>query len=314
VTWWRQGIQSRAFAYSAAAGMTFIAAVVPLMFEFYGIHTLFFAPYFPSILFATLLGGAGPGIFALVLGIVLEWWVFLLPASYGFVAPNLGQMLQLALYAVAASFVIWIAEDYRRLLALSRDGEARRHLYLGELQHRIRNMMAVVQSIVSQALRGNKDAVERINGRINALVATNDLLTRSEDQTADLKNIVVAELEPHGAARISLQGDTHPLPSSIAVAFALVIHELATNAVKHGALSQAQGRVDIAWRIEGDRRLVLEWAESGGPPVTAPAHQGLGTPLIARLVSSLGGEITNDFRPSGLACRIAFEIPGTRGH
>ncbi len=293
--------------------MSVVATAVPLTFGLFGVHTLFFTPYFPAILFATLLGGVGPGVVALVLGIGFEWWAFLLPSSFGFAAPNLGQMLHLALYVIAASFVIWIAEDYRRLLAVSRGEEARRHLYLGELQHRIRNMMAVVQSIVSQALRGNKDAIERINGRIAALVATNDLLTRSEEQTADLKDIVLAELEPHGSTRISLQGDTHSLPSNLAVAFALVIHELATNAVKHGALSQTQGKVVVTWRIERDRRLVLEWVESGGPPVTAPVHQGLGTPLIARLVSSLDGEITNDFRPSGLACRIAFDIPKPRG-
>jgi two-component sensor histidine kinase len=294
--------------------MSAVATAIPLTFGLFGVHTLIFAPYFPAILFATLLGGVGPGVLALVLGIVLEWWAFFLPSSFGFAAPNLGQMLHLALYAVAASFVIWIAEDYRRLLATSRGEEARRHLYLGELQHRIRNMMAVVQAIVSQALRGNKDAIDRINGRITALVATNDLLTRSEEQTADLKDIVLAELEPHGSARVSLQGDAHPLPSNLAVAFALVIHELATNAVKHGALSQAQGRVVVTWRIERDRRLVLEWDESGGPLVTTPVHEGLGMPLIARLVSSLNGDITNDFRPSGLACRLAFDIPETRGH
>src|SRR3989304_8425445 len=117
MSWWRQGIQSRPFAYSAAAAVSIAPTAVPLTFGLFGVHTLFFAPYFPAILFATLLGGAGPGIFALVLGISLERWGFLLPGYFGFAAPDLGQMLHLALYAVAASFAIWIAEGYRGVVA-----------------------------------------------------------------------------------------------------------------------------------------------------------------------------------------------------
>jgi hypothetical protein len=118
----------------------------------------------------------------------------------------------------------------------------------------------------------------------------------------------IEQLEP------SSYGSTEPtvlesrdLPSRLAVAFALVIHELATNAAKYGALSQEQGRVHIAWQIHGDR-LELKWIETGGPVIKAPSRHGLGTGLITGLVSSLAGEIVKDFQPSGLTCRIVFDL------
>jgi two-component sensor histidine kinase len=305
---WRQGIRPGSpIAYGCALAVTILAAVVPFTFEWLGTHSVFFAPYFPAVLFATLVGGVGPGVLALALGIVLEWWVFLVPGSFGFRTPDLEESFQLIFYSAAGFFVIWIAEEYRRLLRRSEEEESKRRLYLGELQHRVRNMMTIVQSIVRQSLHGNGEAIETVNGRIVALLATNELLTRSEEQTADVKDILLAELIPYGSSRIILQGESRELPSRLAVAFALVIHELATNAVKYGALSQEQGQVHIAWLIQGDR-FTLEWIETGGPVVKGPTRQGLGTPLITRLVSGLTGEIVNDFRPSGLICRIAFDL------
>jgi len=305
---WRQGIRPGSpLAYGCALAVTVLAAVVPFTFEWLGTHSVFFAPYFPAVLFATLVGGVGPGVLALALGIVLEWWVFLVPGSFGFRTPDLEESFQLIFYAAAGFFVIWIAEEYRRLLRRSEEEESKRRLYLGELQHRVRNMMTIVQSIVRQSLHGNGEAIETVNGRIVALLATNELLTRSEEQTADVKDILLAELTPYGSSRIILQGESRELPSRLAVAFALVIHELATNAVKYGALSQEQGQVHIAWLIQGDR-FTLEWIETGGPVVKAPTRQGLGTPLITRLVSGLTGEIVNDFQPCGLNCRIAFDL------
>jgi two-component sensor histidine kinase len=305
---WRQRIRSGSpAAYGCAVAVTVVAAVVPFTFEWLGTHSLFLGPYFPAVLFATLVGGVGPGAFALALGIVLEGWDFLVPGSFGFRTPDLEESFQVIFYAVAGSLVIWIAEQYRRLLRHSEEEESKRRLYLSELQHRVRNMMTIVQSIVRQSLQGNGQAIETVNGRIVALLATNELLTRSEEQTADLKEIILAELAPYGSSRVILKGESREILSRPAVAFALITHELATNAVKYGALSQEHGRVHIAWQIQGDR-LALEWIETGGPAVKPPTRQGLGTPLITRLVSSLAGEIVKDFQPSGLTCRITFDL------
>jgi two-component sensor histidine kinase len=305
---WLQGIRSGSpAAYGCAVAVTVLAAVVPFTFEWFGTHSVFLGPYFPAVLFATLIGGVGPGVLALGLGIVLEGWVFLVPGSFGFRTPDLEESFQVIFYAAAGSLVIRIAEEYRRLLRRSEDEESKRRLYLSELQHRVRNMMTIVQSIVRQSLHGNGEAIETVNGRIVALMATNDLLTRSEEQTADLEDILLAELTPYGSSRIILKGKSRELPSRLAVTFALIIHELATNAVKYGALSQEQGRVHIAWQIQDDR-LTLEWIETGGPAIKAPSRRGLGTRLIDGLVSSLAGEIVKDFQPSGLTCWIIFDL------
>jgi two-component sensor histidine kinase len=173
-------------------------------------------------------------------------------------------------------------------VALRRKSEARRALLLGELQHRTKNMLAVIQSIVGNTLRRTTDlesARGAIVGRLHALGRAQDFVTLESTCGVPLRKLIEAELAPF-AARARLQGVPVVVSGTFAQTFALIVHELATNATKHGALSSENGRVLISWKIdEGppEPRLDFSWVERGGPPAVAPQASGFGTHVIALL-------------------------------
>jgi two-component system CheB/CheR fusion protein len=184
-----------------------------------------------------------------------------------------------------------------------------------ELAHRINNTLAVVQAIINQTARATADPaafVTAVNARIAAMAAANRSLLTSEWDGADLENLVRQELTMQGAAetRLSFSGPRTALPPRDVVAFALVIHELATNAVKFGALSDVSGIVELDWSVaaNGEGRDVLSfvWRESGGPPVTPPSHKGFGSLLLERGIDDC--RVERDFAPDGLICRIALPL------
>ena len=186
------------------------------------------------------------------------------------------------------------------------------NLLLEELDHRIRNLLAVVQAVARQTGvdAGNvKDFVEAFCGRLGGLASAHITLMQSRWQTAGLEEIARASLEPHfdnGHLRLDLP-DTRLKPA-IAVAMALILHELATNAVKYGALSSAEGEVMVgAERVTG-QHLVLVWRENGGPPVASPDRAGFGTRLLETMLAQHGGAVEFDWRRSGLICRLHVPI------
>jgi two-component sensor histidine kinase len=136
-------------------------------------------------------------------------------------------------------------------------------------------------------------------------------LTKSSWETASLRDVLFAELEPFRegkSERFTIKGKDVQLASQMVLALGLVFHELVTNAVKHGALSLSDGRVEIGWKNEGDR-LHLHWIESGGPPVQKPTRRGLGTRVIeSGLMSQFGGKARIDFDPSGVQCFIDLPV------
>jgi two-component sensor histidine kinase len=206
-----------------------------------------------------------------------------------------------------------------------RKAEKRQRLLTNELNHRVKNTLATVQSIVAQTLRGTvvgEDARGAVEGRLLALSRSHDLLTRESWESAGLRDVAAQALEPYGApggqpTRVAVQGPDLRLQPKAAVALGMALHELATNAAKHGALSNGAGRVDLSWRItpsaSGDR-LRLEWLERGGPPVQPPSRKGFGSRLLERgLAHELDGEVRLDHEPSGVLCRIDIPVPAGRG-
>ena len=194
--------------------------------------------------------------------------------------------------------------------------EERRKLLVSELNHRVKNTLAIVQSIAHQTFRGPDipEAVrESFEGRLEALASTHDLLTQAHWESADLKDLVHQSLVACGVAgRASVDGPRLRLGSSTAVTFAMVLHELCTNAIKYGALSVDGGRVSIGWTIvaDGERRFHFTWQESGGPPVRAPERRGFGSRLIERaLAGDLKGEVELDFCADGVRFRIDAPEP-----
>jgi len=189
--------------------------------------------------------------------------------------------------------------------------EERMRLVIHELNHRVKNTLATVQAIASQTLRNADLGVRQsFDARLIALSSAHDVLTREAWQGADLCDVVAGALAPHGwpeSGRFQVSGPPVRLQPQAAVALAMGLHELATNALKYGALLAKEGEVDIRWGIGGNDtlRFRLTWTERGGPVVAPPTHRGFGTKLVERsLAQDLGGTARIAFAPEGVTCEV----------
>jgi two-component sensor histidine kinase len=193
-----------------------------------------------------------------------------------------------------------------------RRAEEHQRLLVNELNHRVKNTLAIVQGIARQSFRGPDSPHpqrEAFEGRLAALSAAHNLLTRESWEAAPIGQIVEDALAPHGRERVRSGGPELRLPPKTAVSLALAMHELGTNAAKYGALSVADGEVSVSWAVTGDR-LTLVWEEKGGPAVTSPAARGFGTRMIERaLAAEFGGEARILFEPGGVVCRLEARLP-----
>lgn len=203
-----------------------------------------------------------------------------------------------------------------RVLATSRDvtserlAESQRQLLVNELNHRVKNTLATVQSIANQSLRnaGVEPSVrDALEGRLMAIAATHNVLTDQNWSAASLRQIVDGSVTPYRAhpAQLTITGEDLKVSPKPAVVMALAFHELAINALKYGALSVPAGHVDIRWSVEPDDQLRIEWTERGGPTAHPPERRGFGTRIIEQaLPNELGGAVAVDYRPEGLRCSI----------
>jgi two-component sensor histidine kinase/DNA-binding response OmpR family regulator len=190
-----------------------------------------------------------------------------------------------------------------------KEAEERQSLLAREVDHRARNALAVIQSIIRLTRANNvEDYVAAIEGRIKALARAHTLLSDSRWNGADLTTLVAEELAPYRTGdKIVMQGPDISLQPSTAQGLALALHELATNAAKHGALSSEHGKVTLTWELQ-PQALVLNWIESGGPEIASPSARSFGLRVIrASIEQQLDGEAAFDWNPSGLRC--SFAIP-----
>ena len=196
--------------------------------------------------------------------------------------------------------------------------EKRQRMLVAELSHRFKNALTVVQSVVAEALRlaGIDGEVQRtIADRLRALARTHDLLVTSETGSIELGALARDQLAPHltEAGRVRLEGPPVQLARDLAMSFGLLLHELGTNAAKHGALSKPSGRIAVAWEVieaEHGKRVRLVWTEHGGPAVRPPTKSGFGTVLIEHGLPD--AQVKRDFRREGLVCTI--ELPLRAGN
>ncbi|WP_245459130.1 MULTISPECIES: sensor histidine kinase [unclassified Mesorhizobium] len=197
-------------------------------------------------------------------------------------------------------------------------GEEQRQLLVKELNHRVKNTLAVVQAIAGQTIRNATSLAQAgaaLSSRLISLAKAHDLLTRENWSGADLQTLIAASIEPHAPlARFDLCGEEVWLAANIALSLALALHELTTNAIKYGALSNSTGSISISWKVvegETSRFLELDWHEKGGPPV-ARGKRGFGTELLHRIFEYEGGDgVTLNYEQSGLHC--AFRVSLDRG-
>jgi PAS domain S-box-containing protein len=206
------------------------------------------------------------------------------------------------------------APEQRRVAVLFRDiteqkrVEERARLLVAEMDHRAKNLLAVMASMVRLTRAETaKEYREDLLGRIQALANSQRLLAEGSWRGADLARIVADEMAPYrSAARVKWSGPAVTLTAEAVQPLAMALHELATNAAKYGALSSPVGRVEIDWSRRDDGRLGLCWREIGGPPVVAPpARQGIGTSVVTMSIrDQLRGEVTFDWRRDGLVCEM----------
>ena len=193
----------------------------------------------------------------------------------------------------------------------------RQKLMIDELNHRVKNTLATVQSIAIQTARSNTDPAsfaETFQSRIMSLSHTHNLLTQSHWEGADLRAILQHETEAYGPARISLVGPPVSLEPPVVLSLGMIFHELATNAAKYGALHTPDGRVLIDWALADQRarKLRLTWREIGGPKVTVPDRKGFGSRLIERNIRhDLAGEIDLVYAPDGLIAELTIPLDRT---
>jgi len=188
--------------------------------------------------------------------------------------------------------------------------EERQLLLAREVDHRAKNMLAVVVSILRLTrAQTTPEFIAAVEGRIQALAATHNLLSASRWEGANLRQIVDEELAPYKTdqePRATAEGPSALLLPSTAQAVALALHELATNAAKYGALSTAAGRLRLHWWI-GKEALELEWTETGGPPTAPPSSHGFGLTIVrSSIESQFRGGVSYDWRPEGLSCRLSI--------
>lgn len=190
----------------------------------------------------------------------------------------------------------------------ARAAEQRQKLLIDELNHRVKNTLATVQSLIRHSLREAGVAVEVeqvLTERLLALSAAHDVLTRENWSGARLADVARAALDPYlPTGRIVVSGPNMRIAPNVAVALSMALHELCTNAVKHGALSNDLGTVRLNWS-QGDGGVLLEWRETGGPPAAAPERIGFGSRLLGRaLAAELGRPAELIYAREGLVCRI----------
>ena len=195
-------------------------------------------------------------------------------------------------------------------------GEALHDLLIDELNHRVKNTRAILQAIAVQTFQGaTPDEREKFEGRLGALAEAHNLLSQEKWQGSQLKDVLDRALQPYqpnNPARMRIFGPSVPLSPRLAVVLSMIVHEIATNAAKYGALSNDTGTVTLKCEvIEEDARpkLRLIWVEAGGPPVVAPVQRGFGSRLIERSArDQLGGEATVDFLPGGVVYTVTCTL------
>jgi two-component sensor histidine kinase len=191
--------------------------------------------------------------------------------------------------------------------------EERRQLLINELNHRVKNTLATVQALARQAAKPGlaADGVwSAFEARLLSLASAHSLLTTNSWSGAKLPDVVDHALGHWGRQQVDIQGPEVWLTPHQALSLSIAFHELTTNAVKYGALSEPDGRVAITWRRVGST-INLTWRESGGPPVTSPKRRGFGSRLLERsLAHELQGQVALKFAPEGVRCDIVFALDG----
>jgi two-component sensor histidine kinase len=274
-----------------------------------------FAAFVLAVLVATVFGGVTAGV-ACMLALAVGGVALLEPQAAPIAARRLA--LGVVFFLASSGFVIWVVSLLRSALMremAAREGE---RLLKLELHHRVKNTLAVVQSLADQTFRGATDteaARHDFTARLTALADAHDVLVDAGWREVTLRALAeraLAPFRPADPGRLIVDGLAVTVAPGTAVALSLCLHELATNAAKHGALSGADGQVRLAWRVDeaqGRPRLTVEWTETGGPAPVASGRRGFGSRLLTRALAAQPGATAElNLARDGARWRAAFDL------
>ncbi|GJD49765.1 Blue-light-activated histidine kinase [Methylobacterium crusticola] len=211
--------------------------------------------------------------------------------------------------------VRWISAQ--RDVTERRAAEDRQSLLVRELHHRVKNTLATVQAVLNATVRSSPsvaDFARAFSGRIASFARTHALITDDVAQSVSFEGLLRAELDPYDEhGRIRLAGPAVALPSGLAVPVGMALHELTTNALRHGALAEPDGRLEVAWQVEDGptgRALRWDWSEHDGPPVAPPTRQGFGSRLLSKVLAAQAeAEVDVAFEADGLRVSVRLPLP-----
>lgn len=290
-----------------------------------------FLTFFPAVIVATLVSGLYPGVACAVMGGIASWYFFIPPTLSFDLTP--GAILALVFYVFIVAVDILIIHTItvttrslvrqRQALAQIAASKERENIQLleqdviqkqlsGELVHRLKNQLSLVQAIVNQTTRSTDDPVQMgatLRGRIAVLAGAHELLVHGVAEGTSVGNVVRKSISIYDESQFGIDGPDLKISERAAVSLSLMLHELGTNAAKYGALSVPGGRVHIEWAVEDGHEPVfrLTWREEGGPPVSPPQRRGAGSRLISVGIGS-GSEVVMTYETTGVACRLTVPV------
>jgi two-component sensor histidine kinase len=287
-------------AYGLAVLAVALAILLRLAAGSYVSDSVTFTTFFIAIIMAAFVGGFWPGMVAVILSALSGWYLFLPPAFSFALRPP--EAFALLLFAMVATIAVGFVSGLVGSILMH---EERQQFLIRELQHRSQNLFAVIQAIASRSLVEGlplSRIKEILNGRIMALAHTHTMLADNAWVGAPLNDIVAQELDGF-EGQVSVSGCNIVVNTPAAQNFALIVHELRTNAVKYGALSSPGGRVAIDGLVEaadGNGQFRVRWSESGGPPVVEPTRKGFGSAVLLETAKRFGQAAAAVYRPEGL--------------
>jgi two-component sensor histidine kinase len=263
--------------------------------------TLPFATYFPAVLISALFGGVVAGIVSIPLSVIAVWWAIEAPV-YEFGPVNAVMAANFGLFSLSCLVVVWLAVRHRRVLANLAQQEQERKLLVGELEHRGKNVLAVVIALIRQTVK-DKDTSETLINRVMAVTSTQGIVdeTKASNLHALLEEVLFVVRD-----RVALEGPNVELNESTTRTMRLIFHEMLTNAIKYGALSGERGRISVNW--SAGEFLTIDWRELDGPKVAAPSKYNFGSRLITRMLTQLNAEFEPHFPETGYCYKMKIPL------
>jgi len=291
-------------ALACAAG----GAAVRFLIDPWVHNQLPIAVFYPFVIVASTWGGTLSGLSTMIIGATLADYFWFPPGGSFKLSPSI--VVVLLAFVVFCGVAILMLSLFRILLEDRVEGERRAVLLSHEMNHRVANLLGMVQAISAQTAKSAVTVAGHqalFTERLTALAQAQEFSRDQSVPPPDLREFLKRILAPFGAERFEVDGPALSVPTYLATSFALLLHELATNATKHGALSVPEGIVLISWQIQNNR-VNLEWRERHGPTVNKPVRSGFGSRLLKTAFPPEYGEAEISFNPEGIDCTIRFAL------